>query len=156
MNLKEAFEHLKAEQHRNAQTYSPEEGDGNSEVTMLGFAHNPHNTNPPFCMIELVFFPNEDPAKNCFYAYIKFSELKEHTNTVIRSFNRNTVEELLSCLPAYAANLNYQPYSLNSNSFDGTFQNQVKEVFSSLADYKDADLKCETIKTIEELNKLNK
>lgn len=146
MNLKEAFEHLKA-------NYKPEDERDNDEAVVLGFTHDPSDTDAPFFMIELLYEPQQHRiASEGYYADIKFSELPETNNTSVRCFTCNTIEELLLCLPDCAANLNYQSYKPEEEVFAADFEDVVKETFSTLASCKLASLEKEAIKAMNKLN----
>ena len=146
MNIQEAFEYLKA-------NYVPEEDRTDDEAVVLGFAHDPSGTNPPFLMIELLYEPQQHRINNeGYYADIKFSNLPETNEKTVRCFTCNTIDELLHCLPDCAANLNYQSYEPEEPAFDADFEDLIKETFSTLASCKLANLEKEAIKAINKLN----
>lgn len=149
MDFQEAFEHLKA-------NYKPEDERDNEEPMILGFSYDPSDTDPPFFMIELLYEPHQHRSNGeGYYADIKFSDLPETHTSTVRCFACTTIDELLACLPDYAANLNYQSYEPDTNAFDGAFQYQIKEVFSTLASINKENkgtLKGEAIKAINRLN----
>lgn len=145
MNLKEAFEYLKA-------NYQPE-GDADTETVMLGFAHEPSDTDPPFFMVELLYKPQQHRINTeGFYADYKFSDLPETSTTTTRCLTCNTVDELLLCLPDFAANLNYQAYELEEPAFDADFEDTIAEVFPALSGCKNANFEKQSIQAIKKLN----
>lgn len=161
MNIYEAFEQIKAS-HESLDEYEDEDENSAKESITLGISYDPSNIDLPFFMIELTYTPpshsHQIDSEGCYIddeyyrASTKLCDLPETHQTIVNSFFRNSIDELVRCLPDIAANLNYQSYEVDTNAFDGELRRQIKEIFPALTSREKDSLKKEAIEAINNLN----